>query len=79
MHTDFGGQNRSVRYDETKIQVNVHIHKYICIFVYTCECTQTLEDKIAAYDKSFMALDKAKSCIRDDISKNLQKGAQVRV
>jgi len=37
---------------------------------------QTLEDKIAAYDKIFMALDDAKSCIRDDITKNLQKGAE---
>jgi len=61
------------------MQLNIQIHKYIYICVYTCEYTQTLEDKIAAYDKIFMALDNAKSCIRDDISKNLQKGAQVRV
>jgi len=33
------------------MQLNVHIHKYICMYVYTCEYTQTLEDKIAAYDK----------------------------
>mmetsp|Transcript_94880 Transcript_94880/g.152983 ORF Transcript_94880/g.152983 Transcript_94880/m.152983 type:complete len:613 (-) Transcript_94880:378-2216(-) len=64
--------------EKIKIE-NPSIHQHILAaegLQYELDQMLTMEDKIAAYDKIFMALDNAKSCIRDDISKNLQKGAQ---
>ncbi len=40
---------------------------------------QTLEEKIAAYDKVLMAYEDAKAQIRDDISKALRGGSDASV
>lgn len=56
---------------------NPSIHQHIIAaegLQYELDQMETVEDKIAAYDKIFMALEDAKSAIRDDITKSLQKG-----
>jgi hypothetical protein len=75
------GSGNEIEWLGQKVRVtNASIHQHMLAaegLLKELDQVHTVEDKVAGYDKIFMALEDAKSHIRDDITKNLHKGPQV--